>query len=154
MNSSPAAVTTGISALRNAYLHGDVEAAEPAGPRERHVVHVELLEHRRAREAHGEAHAVQPEHERGQREVVEPVEHPLTRAEEREQARLEAEQVEGEQPEREDGRAHEEHADRRRARSRNRPRRTAARTPSGTPRVIAMTMPASIQRQRHRRAAT
>ena len=38
MKSSPAAVTTGIIALRNAYRERDVEAAEAAGPRERDVV--------------------------------------------------------------------------------------------------------------------
>ena len=75
---------------------GDVDAAEPACARERDVVHVELLEHRGAREAHREAHPVQTQHDRGQGEMVEAVEHPLAGAEEREQARSEAEQVERE----------------------------------------------------------
>ena len=90
----------------------DVDAAEPSGAGERDVVQVELLQHRGAGEAHREAHAVQAEHDRGQGEMVEAVEHPLARAEEREQAGPEAEQVEREQSEREHRGAHEEDADR------------------------------------------
>ena len=71
--------------------------AEPAGARERDVVLLELLEHRGPGEAHLEAHAVQTEHDRGQREMVHAVEDPAARAVEREPAGLEAEEVEGEQ---------------------------------------------------------